>query len=117
MKTAWSPLDPVEFLFNRLFGGKHFAEEAGDTMEDSVLTRIGYNTIAVNGLSQQACYEWRKLTRVQQDWTTFKIHFTAADKDRVNYKTLQDGGYHTANNTTMDTGISNISALTETICL
>ena len=117
MKTAWSPPDPIEILFIRLFDGKHFAEEAGDKMEDSVLTRIGYNTIAANGLFQQACYEWRKLTRVQQDWTTFKIHFTAADKDRVNHKTLQDAGYHTANAATTDTGISNISALTEAICL
>ena len=33
--------DPIEILFNRLFDGKHFAEKAGDTMEDSVLTRIG----------------------------------------------------------------------------
>ena len=80
-------------------------------MEDSVLTRIGYNTIAANSLLQQACYEWRKSTRVQQDLSTFTIHFTAADKDRVNHKTLQDAGYHTANNATTDTGISNISTL------
>ena len=56
MKTAWSPPDPIEILFNRLFDGKNFAEEGGDTMEDIVLTRIGYNTIAANGFFQQACY-------------------------------------------------------------
>ena len=117
MKTAWSPPEPIEILFNRLFDGKHFSEEAGDTMEDSVLTRIGYNTIFATGLFQQACYEWRKLTRVQQDWATFKIHFTAADKDRVNYKTLQDAGYHNANNATENTGTSDMAALTEAICL
>ena len=42
IKTAWSPPDPIKIFFNRLFDGKHFAEEAGDTMKYSVLTRIGY---------------------------------------------------------------------------
>ena len=39
MKTAWSPPEPIGILFNRLFDGKHFSEEAGDKIEDSVLTR------------------------------------------------------------------------------
>ena len=133
MRTTWSPPDPIGILFNRLLDGKNFAEEASDTMEDSVLTRIGYNTIAANGLFQQACYEWRKLTRVEQSWAKFKTHFTAANKDRVNNKTLQDTGYHNANNATTDTntvatrgttnskptgtGSSTISALTEAISL
>ena len=88
MKTTWSPPDPIGILFNRLLDGKNFADEVSDTMEFSVLTRIGYNTIAANGLFQQACYEWRKLTRVEQSWAKFKTHFTAANKDRVNNKTL-----------------------------
>ena len=52
MKSSWFPLDPIEILFNWLFDGKRFEEEAGNTMEDSALTRIGYNTIATNGLFQ-----------------------------------------------------------------
>jgi len=64
MKTAWSRSEPIEILFNRLFDGKHFSEEAGDTMEDSVLTRIGYNTIFATGFFQQEYYEWRKFTRI-----------------------------------------------------
>ena len=117
MKNVWSPPNSIDILFNHLFDGKHFSEEAGDSMEDSVLTRIGYNTIFATGPFQQTCYEWHKLTRVQQDWATFKIHFTTADKDRVNYKTLQDAGYHNANNTTENTRRSDMSALTEAICL
>ena len=58
-------------------------------MEDSALTRIGYNTIAANILFQQACYEWCKLTRVEQYWDKFKYFFTAGDKDNVNNKILQ----------------------------
>ena len=52
MKSSWFPLDPIEILFNWLFDGKRFEEEAGNTMEASALTRIGYNTIATNGLFQ-----------------------------------------------------------------
>ena len=133
MKTAWSPPDPIEILINRLFNGTQFVEETGDTMEDSALTRTGYNTIADNGLFQQAYYEWRKLIRVEQSWAKFKTHFTAADKDRVNNKTLQDAGYHNVNNATIDTttvatsgttnsettstSTSTISTLTEAISL
>ena len=100
-------------------------------MEDIVLTIIGYNTIAANGLFQQAYYEWRKLTRVKQSQAKFKTHFTADEKNRVNNKTLQDDGYHNINNTTTDTntittigttdseatGTSKISTLTEAISL
>ena len=35
----------------------------------------------------------------------------------VNYKTLQDAGYHNANNTTENTGSSDMSVLTEAIFL
>ena len=63
MKTPWSPPETIEILFNRLFDGKRVAKEASDTMEDSDLTRSGYNMIANNGIFQQACYEWQKLTR------------------------------------------------------
>ena len=44
-----------------------------------------------------------------------QIFFTAADKDIVNYKTLQDAGYHIANNTTENTGSSDMYVLTEAI--
>ena len=94
--------DPIEILFNRLFDGKHFAEKAGDTMEDSVLTRIGYNTIADNGLFQQACYEWRKLSKVQQSWPKSKTDFTVTDKGHVNNKKLLEAGDHNTNNATTD---------------
>ena len=43
--------------------------------------------------------------------------FTAADKDIANYKTLQDAGYHIANNTTENTGSSDLAVLTEAIFL
>ena len=51
MKTLWSPPEPIEILFNRLFDGKCFAKEKGSTMEDSISTRIGYSMITEFGLS------------------------------------------------------------------
>ena len=72
-----------------------------------------------------------RLTRIEKSSAKFKTHFTAADKDSVNNKTLQDTGCHNANNATTDTntvttigtsdseatGTSTISALTEAISL
>ena len=129
MKTPWSSPEPIENLFYHLFDDKCFAKETGGTMEDSVSTKIGYSMITDNGLFHQICYEWHKLTRNQKSWIAFKINFTAADKDRVNHKTLQDAGYRNPNNVTTEInavtttctifseyiGIRNISALTEAI--
>ena len=82
-------------------------------MEDSVLTKIGYNIIFNNGIFNQVCFEWCKLTRNYQSWIPFKIQLTATDKDPVNHRTLEDTSYHNANNATTDTDITNISTLTE----
>ena len=45
-------------------------------------------------------YEWRKFVRGYQPCIAFKIHCTAADKDRINNKTLPNTSYHNTNNTT-----------------
>ena len=113
MNIPWYLPKPTEIWFNHLVDGKRFAKKADDTIEDSVLTKIGYNIIFNNGIFNQVCYEWCKLTRNCQSWIPFKIQLTATDKDPVNHRTLEDTSYHNANNATTDTDITNISTLTE----
>ena len=115
MKAPWSPPQPIEELYIRLIEGKRFADKAGDTMEHSTLVRAGYKIIHANGLFTQACYEWRKVLRTKQTWQEFKIHFAAADKDRSNNKTMEDAGFHNANNATDEplNGENSASATTE----
>ena len=66
MRTSLVPPYQIEEIYRRLTEGKHFAEEASDTMEHSILVRTGYKIIHATGQFIQACYKWRKVTRPQQ---------------------------------------------------
>ena len=58
------------------------------------------------------------MAKPQQTWTAFKLHFTAADKNRLSNKTLEDAGFHNTNGVTgtnTASAVTEFSALTEAI--
>ena len=57
MNQKWIPPMPIEALYRQLRKAKQFANKAGETIQDSVLVRPGYNNAEDTGLFTNVCYE------------------------------------------------------------
>jgi hypothetical protein len=56
--------------------------------------RWAYNIIEKTGRFDIACREWRQMDPNTKDWSFFKRHFKAADKDLRHLDTTGTDGFH-----------------------
>jgi hypothetical protein len=59
-----------------------------------MVLRWAYNIIEKTGRFDVACREWRQMDPNTKDWSLFKRHFKAADKDLRRLDTTGTAGFH-----------------------
>jgi hypothetical protein len=81
MQLQWNPPNAIEALFLQFKNGFSFATAGQDTPITPTVLRWAYNIIEKTGRFDIACCEWRQMDPNTKDWSLFKRHFKAADKD------------------------------------
>jgi hypothetical protein len=89
--------DPLEDLWLRINTCKEYADIAGEAITDSTIIRLTLEVFDKTGVYDHACLAWREKATVDQTMDKYKIHFTAANKERKRKLTAQAAGFHGAN--------------------
>ena len=93
MKVQWNPPSPIESLFLQLEYGQAFAAEGNETIENSILIRLGYDNIVETGQFSRYDSKWRKRLIATQTWTDFRTCFTEYYKERTESMTTEEASY------------------------
>jgi hypothetical protein len=99
MRRAWDPQQPVESLFKQIQDCADYSEAGGVLIGHPQQINVGYAKIFATGHFMSACPWWNEKHAIENNWTQFKSHFTAAHRQ---YKHMQGeyaatAGYHSAN--------------------
>jgi hypothetical protein len=99
MRRAWDPQQPVETLFNQIQDCADYSEAGGVPIGHSQHINAGYEKIFATGHFVSACRRWNEKPSAEKNWTHFKSHFAAAQRQ---YKQMQGesaatAGYQSAN--------------------
>ena len=93
MKVQWNPPSPIESLFLQLEDGQAFASEGNETIDDSILVRLGYDNILATGQFTKYCAKWRKRAIADQKWPDFRKCFTEYNKERSDSMSVEEASY------------------------
>ena len=94
MKAPWAPPTTIQVLFQRMETGQRYAKTE-NPITDKTLMLWTNKLIKETGNFNKACEDWRDKTT--KTWTTFKTHYTRADKHRREDLTTAGAGYKAAN--------------------
>jgi hypothetical protein len=94
MQLQWNPPTAIEALFLQLENGVSFATAGQDAPTRPKILRWAYNNIEQTGCFDIACREWRQMDPSAKDWSVFKRHFKAADKDLRRMDTTGTAEFH-----------------------
>jgi hypothetical protein len=94
MQLQWNPPTTIEALFLQFENGVSFATAGQDAPTKPTVLRWAYNIMEKTGRLDIACREWRQMDPGAKDWSLFKQHFKAADKDLQRLDTTGTVGYH-----------------------
>jgi hypothetical protein len=94
MQLQWNPPTAIEALFLQLENGVSIATAGQDAPTKQTILLWAYTNIEQTGQFDIACREWRKMDPSAKDWSVFKRHFKAADKDLRRMDTTGTAGFH-----------------------
>jgi hypothetical protein len=94
MQLQWNPPTAIEALFLQLENGVSFATAGQDAPTKPTILRWVYKNIEQTGRFDIACREWRQMDPSAKDWSVFKLHFKAADKDLRRMDTTGTAAFH-----------------------
>jgi hypothetical protein len=94
MQLQWNPPTAIEASFLQFENGVSFATAGQDAPTKPTVLRWAYNIIEKTGRFYIACREWRQMDPNTKDWSLFKRHFKAADKDLRRLDTTGTTGFH-----------------------
>jgi hypothetical protein len=94
MQLQWNPPTFIEALFLQFKNDVYFATAGQDAPTKPTVLRWAYNIIEKTGRFDIACREWRHMDPNTKDWSLFKRHFKAADKDLWCLNTTGTAGFH-----------------------
>ncbi|CAB9512352.1 hypothetical protein SEMRO_531_G161370.1 [Seminavis robusta] len=81
MNADWSPIQPIEDLFNQVKDAQKFAADH-DVISDKRAISAIVNNLKKSGVFTDAIKEWRKILPADQTMDALQKHFATADKDR-----------------------------------
>jgi hypothetical protein len=96
MQLQWNPPTAIEALFLQLENRVSFATAGQDAPTKPTILRWAYNNIEQTGRFDIACREWRQMDPSTNDWSVFKRHFKAANKDLRRMDTTDTAGFHSS---------------------
>jgi hypothetical protein len=88
------PPTAIEALLLQFENGVSFATAGQDAPTKPTVLRWAYTIIEKTGRFDIACREWRQMDPNTKDWSLFKRHFKAADKDLRRLNTTGAAGFH-----------------------
>jgi hypothetical protein len=94
MQLQWNPPTAIKALFLQFENGLSFATAGQDAPTKPTVLRWASIIIKQTGRFDIACREWRQMDPSAKDWSLFKRHFKAADKDLRRLDTTGTAGYH-----------------------
>ncbi|CAB9531476.1 hypothetical protein SEMRO_3585_G349380.1 [Seminavis robusta] len=92
MTAEWSPIQPIEDLYNQVKDAQKFAADH-DPITDKHAVRAAIDNLTDSGVFTDALRDWRKKEIENQEFTDLEAHFTAADKERRRILTTKEMGY------------------------
>jgi hypothetical protein len=96
VQLQWNPPTAIEALFLQFENGVSFATASQDAPTKPKVLRWAYDIIEKTGRFDIACREWRQMDSNAKDWSIFKRHFKAADKDLRRLDTTGTAGFHSS---------------------
>jgi hypothetical protein len=94
--AAWNPDDPMEDLWLRIQEIQRYATDGLEPITDATVMRITLEILEKTGVFPEGCSDWRKLATPTSTYTSFKDHFTKANKERKRQGTAKTTGFHGA---------------------
>ena len=95
MKKPWNPPDTIETLFEQLTTGQKFAIQGGESCDDTLIIRWGYENIHNTGLFDTPCEKWRekptseKLGKISKHISPRQTHIATKPPTQVMQATQQ----------------------------
>jgi hypothetical protein len=93
VQLQWHSPKAVQALLLQFENGVSFATAGQDAPTKPTVLRWAYNIIEKTGRFNIACREWRQMDPNTKDWSLFKRHFKAADKDLRRLNTTGTTGF------------------------
>ncbi|CAB9516435.1 expressed unknown protein [Seminavis robusta] len=93
MNAPWTPTQPIQQLFNQIKNAQAFARDH-DIISEKTAVRSAMTNLENSGAFPRDMKEWRLKPEADHTWNNFKIHFTAANKERLRTITTKEAGFH-----------------------
>jgi hypothetical protein len=98
MRRVWDHKQPAESLFKQIQDCADYSEAGGVPIHPSQQIKVGYANIFATGQFTSACRRWNEKPAAEKNWTHFKSHFAASNRQHNQMKgeTAAHAGFHRA---------------------
>jgi hypothetical protein len=97
-KKAYNAGEPIETLYAQIEEATTIADAGIQPYRHQQILNNAFLLVRNSGVFRDACRKWKRIPPLNQNWAAFKHHFAiAAQENREDQTSGQEGGYHSAN--------------------
>ncbi len=98
MRTAWDPTTPFELLIDQIEECTDLADAGNAAYTATQILNAAYTLVFNTGHFFEDTKGWNQKPVAEKTWANFKTHFFEAHRQlKMQQRTTQQAGYHTAN--------------------